>query len=123
MIERSHVPVPVPNSIRAEAIQDFCPEGMTAEDGFDPDQVPRVYPPFESFTIGTDGTLWVRKQLGDGAIGLDVFSPDGIYRGEAVVPPDFPRMRITYADPGWLYGVVTDDLDVQYVVRLEVQRP
>ena len=85
--------------------------------------MPRVYPPFDRFTIGIDGTLWVRKQVGDGAVGLDVYSPDGIYLGEAVVPPDFAQMRIRYAGPDWLYGVVTDDLDVQYVVRLEVQRP
>jgi len=123
MIERPHVPVPVPNSIRAEAIQDFRREGWTAEGGFDPDQVPRVYPPFDRFTIGTDGTLWVRRQIGDGAVGLDVFSPDGIYFGEAVVPQDFAQMRITYAGPDWLYGVVRDDFDVPYVVRLEVRRP
>ena len=125
MIERTHVPIPVPNSIRNRTIQDFRDryEGRTAEGGFDPDQVPRVYPPFGRLTIGTDGTLWVRKQLGDGAFGLDVFSPDGIYLGEAVVPPDFAQMSIWYATPDRLYGVVTDDLDVQYVVRLEVQRP
>ena len=123
MIERPHVPVPVPDRIRDEAVPDVRPNGMTLEDGFDLDQVPRVYPPFDSFTIGTDGTLWVRKQLGDGAFGLDVFSPDGIYLGEAIVPPDFAQMRITYAGPDWLYGIVTDDLDVQYVVRLEVRRP
>jgi hypothetical protein len=123
MIERSHVPVPIPNSIRAQEIEDFRPEGRTAEGGFDSDQVARVYPPFDSFTIGTDGTLWVRKQVGDGAIGLDVFSSDGIYLGAAVVPPDFAQMRISYAGPDWLYGIVRDDLDVQYVVRLEIQRP
>ena len=85
--------------------------------------MPRVYPPVDRFTIGTDGTLWVRRQLGDEAIGLDVFSSDGIYLGEAVVPPDFAQMSIRYAGRDWLYGVFTDDLDVQYVVRLEVQRP
>ena len=85
--------------------------------------MPRVYPPFDTFTIGTDGTLWVRKQVGDGAVGLDVFSSDGIYLGEAVVPPDFAQMSIRYAGPDRLYGVVRDDLDVQYVVRLGVQRP
>ena len=112
------------DGIRDQAIRDFRREGRTAEGGFDPDdQVPRVYPPFDRIIIGTDGTLWVRKQLADGAIGLDVFSSDGIYLGEAVVPPDFARMSILYAGPDWLYGVVRDDLDVQYVVRLEVQRP
>ncbi len=125
MIERAHVPVPIPNRVRDRAIQDFRDRypGRTAEGGFGPDQVPRVYPPFGGITIGTDGTLWVRRQIGDGAVGLDVFASDGIYLGEAVVPPDFAQMSIWYAGRDWLYGVVTDDLDVQYVGRLEVQRP
>ena len=41
------------------------------------DAVPRVYPPFERFYRSRDGTLWVRRSLGDGVAGFDVFDEEG----------------------------------------------
>jgi hypothetical protein len=122
VIERAYEPIAVPDSTRERAIREFQPEGMTAVDGFDPGQVPRVYPPFEQIQVATDGTLWVRRQLEDGVIGLDVFSAEGRYLGAADVPEDFRRMSIQHITEDHMYGIVRDELDVQYVVRLGIRR-
>lgn len=123
VIERDYEPIPIPASVRDEAIRDFRRDGMTPEGGFDPNDVPRFYPAFESFQTGPDGALWVWRQLAEGEVGLDVFTPDGRYLGQAQTPADFDRMTIHTITRDHLYGIVRDELDVPYVVRLGIRRP
>src|SRR5690606_12504860 len=123
VIERQYDPVAVPDTTRERSTLEFRREGMTAQGGFDPDMVPRVYPPFDQILEATDGTLWVRRQLARGAVGLDVFSADGVFLGAAELPMDFERMSIAHATPDRMYGIVRDELDVQYVVRLGIRKP
>jgi hypothetical protein len=122
LVERAYDPVPVEESARQRAIDDFHPDGMVAEGEFDPDEVPRVYPPFDGLHVGADGTLWVRRTIAAGAGALDVFAPDGVYLGEARVPSDFGSMTVHYATADKLYGIARDALGVQYVVRLGVKK-
>jgi hypothetical protein len=91
---RDYAPVVVPDSTRSTEIQGVRPEGVPAPRGFDPDDVPTVYPPFEQLMESTDGTIWVRRYIEGGRMGLDVFAADGQYLGPALVPPDFDRMSI-----------------------------
>jgi hypothetical protein len=123
VMERPYDPVPIPDSIRDRAIDDFRREGYTAENGFDPDQVPRVYPPIEQLLVAPDGTLYVRRTVAGGSAALDVFSADGHYLGEAEVGEDFARFSIRHLTSDKMYGIVQDELGVQYVVRLGIQRP
>lgn len=124
VVERPYEPVPIPDSIRARELDDLDRfEGLTLETGFDLDDVPRVFPPFDRFTVASDGTLWVRRQLEGGMYGVDVFALDGRFLGPVDVPPDFGRMTIHEITPDYMYGTARDDLDVQYVVRLAIVKP
>jgi hypothetical protein len=122
VVERAYEPVPIDEAVRQRAIEEFQPEGMVAEGGFDPNQVPRVYPPFDGFHVGADGTLWVRRTLAGGVGALDVFTADGEYLGEAGIPDDFGGITLHYATADKLYGIARDALGVQYVVRLGVRK-
>lgn len=121
-IRRDYEPVTIPEAERALAIQECSPDGWTAEHGFDPDQVPRAYPPFDSYSVGTDGTLWVRRTGPGGTAELDAFATDGTSLGEVEVPSYFDRFSIRYATPDHLYGVLRDQFDVPFAVRFSVVR-
>lgn len=123
IMERPFEPVPVPDSARAREIAELDPEGYAMEGSFDLEDVPRAYPPIDLLTVATDGTLWVRREVGPGRYGLDVFAADGRYLGPVDPPPDFDRMGIHRITPTHMYGTVRDELDVQYVVRLGIRKP
>jgi hypothetical protein len=123
LIERAYEAVPLPSDVRAEGIAGFGREGWTAERGFDTDLIPRVFPPFDRYRLGPDGTLWVHRRVEGGVPTLDIFSPDGVYLGQPTLPPDFADMTIEYVGTELLYAVARDELDVPYVVRLRVRRP
>jgi hypothetical protein len=121
---RDYQPVPVADSTRARIIQEFRrePRGYRAENGFNPNQVPRTYPAFERFYPATDGSLWVRRTLAGGRIGYDVFAANGRYEGEAQLPQGFAEVVIQVITGDRIYGVVTDVFDVKYVVRFGIRR-
>ena len=91
------------------------PEAMSA--------VPRVYPPFESFHMSGDGTLWVHRSLGDGIDGFDVFDREGRYLGQPEVPAGLVNMSVRLITAGRMYVIDSDELGTDYVVRLEIVRP
>lgn len=80
--------------------------------------VPDLLPPVESALVGMDGTVWLRL-TDDGAgphrwLGL---APDGEILGELEAPREFRLMTAT-RDRWW--GVLTDELDVPYIIRYAV---
>ncbi len=123
IMERPYEPISVPDSIRDDAMPERRRRDLTLDRSFDPDDIPRVFPPFDRLLIGTDGTLWVRRQLEDGLYGLDVFASDGRFLGPVEAPPEFDRMGIHRITPDYMYGTVRDEMDVQYVVRLAIRKP
>jgi len=123
IMERPYEPFPIPDSIRREEMPEREWNGLKLDPEFDPDDVPLVFPPFDRLIPGTDGTLWVRRRIDDGAYGLDVFAPDGRFLGSVATPPEFDRMLIYLITPDHMYGRVTDEMDVQYVVRLAIEKP
>lgn len=123
VVEREYEPVPVPDTLRDVAIEDFVRDDMTPEDGFDPADVPRVFPPFVRPIPATDGSLWVQRLVEDGEVALDVFSPEGVYLGAAEIPPEFENMSVQLVTPDHVYVRLTDELGVNYVVRLAILRP
>ena len=89
--------------------------------------------PFEailngSFSASADGRLWARR-FGTGSAGaggdarFDVFESDGRYLGEVVAPYPLELRPVPVVTESALYGVVRDELDVPYVVRLRIVRP
>ena len=71
-------------------------------------------PPFHSYFVGTDGTLWVRRTGRGGTPRLDAFAADGTFLGEIDVPNDFDQVSIRYATNDHLYGVFHDEFDVPF---------
>lgn len=119
-IEREGTGVAIPDSIREESIESFYREGFTAEGGFDPNDVPRVYPPLERVEEATDGKLWVFRTGEGGVLHFDVFSPEGEYLARADVPENFDRMLISVITEEFMYGSVRGELDIPYVIRLRI---
>ena len=95
-----------------------------------------VFPAFYRFEIGPEGSLWVQPiqppgDLSDadierydfiedfGAAGWEVFDREGRYLGVVRMPRRFqPRI---FTDRS-VYGVIRDEIDIPYVVRLEIVR-
>jgi len=86
------------------------------------DLVPRVYPPFEDFHLSRDGSLWVRRNLGDGVVGVDVIDREGRYLGQPEVPAGFANMSVRLITGNRMYVIDSDEMGVDYVVRLEIVR-
>lgn len=92
------------------------------------------YPAFVTFFEGPEGSLWVQQvqsareiaaaggtlSLEDdlGAPDWDVFDHDGRFLGVVTLPPRF-EPRVVRGNR--IYGVQKDELDVQYVVAVEVR--
>ncbi|MFC1791528.1 hypothetical protein ACFL0I_03580 [Gemmatimonadota bacterium] len=117
-----------------------------AEFGVPPAQIEQViqgvgfaeyYPVFGGLFIGPEGTLWVQRvrsaqDMAEGAgeefefdpqdiasTEWEVFDDQGRYLGIVTLPEGF---RPVTAKGDYLYGVWQDELDVQYVMRLTVNR-
>jgi hypothetical protein len=123
IVERQYTPVPVPDSVRQKAVERLSPpNGMISNDN-DPERISTTYPPFSSLHVAADGTLWVRRTLGAGLEGFDVFDGNGIYLGEVESMVDFTGLAIRGITRDHILAVDTDDLGVRYVVLLRIERP
>ena len=95
---------------------------------------PDTLPPVAALAGGSDGTIWVQRTLPiermtatpildallAGGPVWDVLDREGRFLGSVTLPPRFTLKRISGQS---VYGVHTDELDVQRVVRLAIRRP
>ena len=79
-------------------------------------------PRIASLHVSPEGWLWVtREGHEDEATTWDLFDNCGLYRG-AVAAPDGHRLWAVHViDEGTVYGVVSDALDLDYVLRLQLE--
>ena len=128
LIERAYERVRVQNAELDSAMAGL--DGFRSRGGtVDPSRIPRVKPAFQALFVGEDGRLWTHLHTAGDALNpgpsetwLDVFAPDGVLLGMARarsrldpdIPPVFTRAHV--------YATATDDLRVQYVVRLRVEQ-
>ena len=92
------------------------------------------YPAYANILGGPDGTLWVQRiQTPDeiseqggtfdiqdmGSATWEVFDDQGRLLGTVEMPPRFTPLAFIQGD---LYGVLRDELDVQYATRMTVDR-
>ena len=122
IVERPHEPVPVPDSIRDAEIEGLYWEGVGYPEGFNPSDVPGVFPPFERIIEAEDGTVWVRRQVHGGDVSFDVFHASGEFLGNVPLPPGLRAFIEHWITESHVYGVARDELDVQYIVRLRIGR-
>lgn len=96
---------------------------MAAPPKLDPSRVPATKPPLYGLSLDDRGRLWVRISAPEATSTVyDIFDPNGTHAETLALPfrvdpwiPPVPR-----GDTVW--SVVTDDMDVQYVVRARVRR-
>jgi hypothetical protein len=83
--------------------------------------IPEYAPVFELLLLDDLGSLWVRRFSHPGADveRWDVFGPDGRWLGPLSFPAGF---RPTQIGADFVLGRWQDDLEVEYVLRYELQR-
>lgn len=93
----------------------------------DRSSIPNAYPRFDDLWVDGRGDLWVVPYAHDRTKPvlreLDVFGPAGHYLGRVRPPVPLERhfpLPVFRGDV--LYGVTEDDLGVEYVVRLRIER-
>ena len=85
-------------------------------------RIGEYYPAFQRLIAGPAGTMWVQhlqllRQVGEEQEAWDVFDSEGRYLGIVMLPTRFTPSLFRHDK---IYGVWSDELDVQYVVRLRI---
>lgn len=122
VIETRREPVPVTAAERDSVIERVR-EQLLERGGANQDwsKIPDVKPAVAGLFLGEDGKLWVRAETADSLITYDVYERDGRYTGTAVTSLNLYLYLSPVVRGDRLWAVVTDELDVQYVVRARVQ--
>lgn len=123
IIERDYQPVEASTVALEEAAAALVPRGSMRSPDNDPARIPRVYPPFNDYFPATDGTLWTRRTVEDDRIVFDVFQADGRFLGSPEIALDPAELEIRLITAETIYAVVRDEMDVQSVVFLRIERP
>lgn len=141
VIEKPVEPRPVSASDQTEFRRIF--EDIWRRQGMPPEAVSMMgqalkfaehYPAYANILGGPDGTLWVqamqspeevREQGGTfniqdmGSARWEVFDDEGRLLGTVTMPPRFTPVTF---DEDVLYGIMLDEMDVQYVTRVRLNR-
>jgi hypothetical protein len=123
-VVRVHRPVPVTKRERERELGRYRHDFPDAGDRPDEASIPEVKPAMRAVLLDDRGFLWIAPYAADdsAAVAFDVFDPAGRYLGAVATPVTPPRLRPRPVIRGAaLYFVTTDDLDVQYVVRLRIE--
>ena len=127
-VTKEHEPIPVTDEEQEQAIENL--EWFTSQGGqIDRSKFPRSKPSTASFFIDDAGNLWVEQQVAasdsDNAGRLfDLFDPEGRYLGTLRLPFSLAWSRPEpIVREGILYGVTSDEVGVQYVVRARIAKP
>lgn len=124
VVETRRPAVPVPVAERDSVIdamrQMLSDAGASRQ--WDWSRIPNVKPAVEAIFQSAEGNLWVRTPSADGGVLFDVYSGDGGHLGTASLRSGLNLWDqvdpVVRGDLAWL--VVTDELDVQYVVRARI---
>ncbi len=124
MVETRRPAVPVPEVERDSVIDAMRQmlSDMGVDRQFDWSRIPNVKAAVEAIFESVEGNLWVRTPSPDGGVLFDVYAADGTYLGTASwgLGLSFSDQvdPVVRGDLAWL--VVTDELDVPYVVRARI---
>ncbi len=123
IITKEYRPAPVTGADVDEARKNI--EWFTRQGGkANMSDLPSHKPALSSFLVDDRGYLWV-KPITDKPDSenndRDIFDPEGRYLGRLTLPfhLSYPRAKI-YGD--MMYGVITDELEVPYVIRARIDR-
>lgn len=124
VITKRFTPIPVTEEERREAL--VALEPFMARGGrVNPARIPDHRPAIRSFFLAEDGHIWVQKARPDEVqrTAFEVFNPSGQYLGVVTLPFRLRTTPSPMVRDGSLYGVVRDELDVQFVVRARIPDP
>lgn len=111
-------PVPVTPAERDSAFQSVL--DALSEYGvkdLDPSKIPDVKPAVLALLESEEGDLWVQTSSPDSLTRYDIYRRDGTPKGSVTSDLSVLRWVRPIVRGEHFYAVVTDDLDVQYVVR------
>lgn len=111
--------VPITAAERDSAIAALREQGAP---DLDWSKIPAEKPIVQSLFVDESGRVWVRVTTPDTLITYDVYLPDGRYDGTAVTSLNIPVWWEPLVRGDLFYTLVTDELDVQYVVRARIRR-
>lgn len=123
ILETRRPPVPVTAAERDSAI-DRIRDALRDRGGADQDwsKIPDVKPAVAGMYVADDGRLWVRAASPDPRFTYDVYDRDGRYAGTAITDLAVYTAIAPIIEGDHFWAVVTDELDVQYVVRARIHR-
>ena len=98
-------------------------DSLAEASGFGVRELPAFRPAMDRLDIARDGLAWVRNRLPDGTFAWDVFDACGRYLGDVVPEMRLDARPLAVGEGGRLLGVVKDDLDIEYVVRMSLLTP
>ncbi|HEV2148996.1 MAG TPA: 6-bladed beta-propeller [Longimicrobiaceae bacterium] len=122
IVERPFTPVAVSSNEKDEAVKNL--KWFTDQGGkIDPSRIPGKKPAFTGFQVDEEGYLWVWPAVAEGEEGsvIDVFDPEGRYLGQIRSEAKIGARGRFVVRGDRLYTVVTDELEVPYVVRYRIQ--
>ena len=124
VLEVQRAPVPVPTSER-DSLIDVLRERLQRRGGARQDwsKVPQWRPSVISLFVSEEGNLWVQTPTLGGATLFDHYDFNGSYLGSVASDLKLAAGIAPIVRGDQLWAVVTDDLDVQYVVRARIIPP
>ena len=92
--------------------------------------VPEYHPPVRQVVAGTDGTIWLLRELREDGVDVwEIYDSDGtlegtieIDQGRTSAVPWFSRLGIVLASRDEIWGTTFDELEVPYIHRYRVDR-
>jgi len=125
VMSSERVPEPVTPSERDSAmvaLRENLAERMAGPPSLDASRVPATKPPVHDLSMDDRGRLWARvtDPAADTTV-YDVFNDDGGYATTVSLPFRIDAWIPPVLRGDMLWGVVTDEVDVQYVVRARLR--
>jgi len=120
VVRRAAEPLPVTREDREKALAPSRERFPGAV--FDESRIPKVKPLIELLVVDDRSRLWVKRTTADGHTQFDVFGPDG----KPIAVVDSPFRLDSWAPlrikGDRVYGIVRNEDDVPFVVRLRLVR-
>jgi hypothetical protein len=125
IVEREHEPLPVTSAERAYAIAGL-ERWMEGRGGgrvdLDYSVIPSLHPAIENFDLDDAGRLWVRPVTKSETTSFDVYDATGQLIATATADRRIYPPRPVRISGGSAWFVISDSLDVDYVVRAVIER-
>lgn len=126
VLETERPPVPVTDAERSSALtsvqQQLAEAGAPARQDWS--KIPAVHPAVNGLLLTEEGRLWARTRTSEaGGSNYDIYERDGRYAATVATQLDLVSYVAPVIRGDTVWAVVTDELDVPYVVRARLVVP